>query len=430
MASGIINPAINISGNILQILGLNNWQLETASYNGVNLMVAVPGLINVDQIPFSGAYQALEQLIANPELPYGTSLGTYGVTDAITQRIVIHEIPGRDGNFIELMGWKGETFAVECIFFGIGYQVLLQQALTYFTNPAGLVSTEDLNVLVHPVRGAIDPAYLASYKITHAPSACRAARLTLNFISDEIPTTQPASTSSYVQLYQEIQAILALIANLSSILNFSNIALAGSPLGINAPMFHNSSARGDSKNINPLIRQQLDILNAANNALSKIFLTCSNLVYIYLKPTNFSDISLESIPLDLTLLPELFRYINILTGAEISTLIEFYIQKANTTILLYGKYELDVIFPDKIDTIKNTIVELTKFSELLLSLSNAGLVTYTVPYTMSLRQALKDNNIDFNGDISQNLVNNRAVLISTNYILKGTVLSLRKTAGG
>lgn len=425
MANGIVNTGMNLAGNALNFFGLGNWQLTTASYNGVNFMVAVPGLFNTNQIPFSGAYNALEALTGSADLPYGTSLGTYYVSDDIKRKLVVHPIPGYTGNFIEDMGWEGERFTLEAIFFGIGYQVLLETALVAMLNVNKTVPSESLNVLVHPVRGVINNCWLSSYRITHASTLTHACRLTLNFIADEVPTTANTSLSSYAQLYQKIQEIASIVGNVSGALNAASFFFSGSQFTENASYFYNGSPRGEASNLNPLVRQQIDTLNTLNADTNQIYLSCVAVAYQYLKPAGFSDFYLDSLQINLNLLPELFRYVQILTDSEITALVSFYIGVVDALITQYSTYNLDTIFPDVINRYKQTVVLLTQFCQLLLQLDESQTLTYIVPTTMSLRQVLFNLDIDFNQDLTQLLVNNRDVLISTNYIPAGTVLKIR-----
>lgn len=421
------NAALNYAGNALKILGLDNWQLSTASFNGINFTVAMtPGsAFNPNDIPFSGAYDAYESLTGNSDIPFGTSLGTYSVTDSCKAKNVVHPLVNYNGSFIQPMGVEGEKFTLEVIFFGLGYQVLLQKALVGILNINKTVIPENLNVLVHPVRGVINNCFYDSHTVQHSSGACQAARLTINFITDYVPTTTNESTSTYAKLYEKIQEISTIVAAMSSGLSYVGINFLKTSVTQFELQFYTGGSSEQPYNVNPLIRQRIGYLNDQNYNLSQTLLSCVYLVYKYIKPSGFSDFYLDSLTVDISLLPPLFNYIQMLTDTEVSQLISYYIDQVNFVIDQYEEYNLELLYPTRINELKTSIVYLTQFSELLLELNYSQYTTYVVPNLMSIRQVLFNLGLDFNKDLTQFLVNNRNAIISCNHLPKGTVLKIR-----
>ena len=434
MANNTLNNVLTIAQDILQLSGLENWQLQPASYNGVAFMMAVNQYVNVDQIPFSGAYSAIQELTGTNTLPFGTSMGTYNVTDSIKRRLVIHDIPGRNGNFFEDQGWSGETFTLKAIFFGIGYQVLYQQALVGMLDDTK-VAPSNLHVLVHPVRGVINNCLLTEYSIDNRAGMAQACVLNLTFKADNTPYTETIAISPLTKLYEKIAAIQQLVQDTASAVELTSILFSGSLIGSSGlsgtqRLGTTASANGDMSTLNPLIRAQIDTISDACQRMSNILLYCTKLLYTYMAPPGFRDFYLDPVVIDFSELPELFRFVTIFTDTEIGIIMDYYSNQTAATIALFSVYGLNRILPDKINQLRTSIDQLSQFAELLLLLQDVSTITYKVPYTMSIREVCWLNQIPFlDSDLSPLLLNNRDVIGTTNAIPKGTILKLRQTNG-
>ncbi len=442
MNGNVVNTTLTLVDDLFNLTNLGNWQLAPASYNGVALMVPTGNAdistdsfsINVDQIPFAGAYTALEEFTGDKVIPFGTHLGVTQVKDQINRRLVIHDIPGRDGNYFEQQGWSGETFTIQAVFWGIGYQVLYQQALINLLNDS-IISPANRNILVHPIRGTVQNCLLTSYVIDNTYARANCCILHLTFKADNTPFTKAFPISPLTKLYEEIAAIAqgvediaGAISLLSTLFTGSN-AFGGQLSAIQqVPLV--TSANGSPAGLNPLIRSRIDLLNTANTRLSNILLYCSKLLYTYMKPPTFNDFYLSPVVIDFSDLPELFRFVTIFTSTEVGILINYYTNQVIETIALYGKYNLNLVFASKLDSLRNSVVSLSQFAELLLELQNVDTQLYVVPYDMSLRQVCWLNGISFlNADITPLLLINRDVIGSVNLIPKGTIIKLRTLNG-
>lgn len=442
MNGNIVNTALTLATDLFNLTNIGNWQLAPASYNGVALMVPIGNAdismdsfgVNVDQIPFSGAYTALQEFTGDKVIPFGTHLGVSNVKDQISRRVVIHDIPGRDGNYFEQQGWSGETFTIQAVFWGIGYQVLYQQALINMLNDA-VVNPANLNILVHPVRGTIQNCLLMSYSIDNSYARANCCVLNLTFKADNTPFTKAFPISPLTKLYEEIAAIAQGVENIAGAISLLSTLFTGSntlggQLGAVQQVPLVASANGSPATLNPLIRSRIDLLNTANERLSNILLYCSKLLYTYMKPPTFNDFYLSPVVINFAELPELFRFVTIFTANEVGILINYYTERVMETIALYNQYNLNLVFATKLDALRNSIVSLSQFAEILLVLQNTDTQLYVVPYDMSLRQVCFLNGISFlDADITPLLLINRDVIGSVNLIPKGTLLKLRTLNG-
>lgn len=427
-----INPLqlASIASEIAQDLGLDNWSISPASYNGVAFQVftSLPQSLN----PLRGT--TVQGYNANPQtapLPLFTNAGVYNVQDRARRRLVIHDIPNRDGTFMEDQGWEGETYTMMSILFGINYQPVLSNIRNYFTNDASVSNpTANLNVLVHPIYGTIRNVKLSEMTSLHSYDKWRAVVLRLTFIADNQIGTFPVADSSLAsQIFQYSTAIYSLLTEIGAAIQLSTVLYNRIGTIFDSPTMLTSKVDTEStgETNNPVLRSDILALNTANQALQQLFSSSIKLLYQYLKPLGYNDPYLNGLTINYDLLPTLLRYATLLTQDEVNSLVSYYADQTASLIQQYADVGISTVFYKKLLIFNNAVATLSGFGKTLLNAQDNLIYTYTTPYDMSLRRALFLNGFAIpQMDMTDILLLNRDAIGSVNFIPKGTALTLKR----
>jgi len=427
MSTANVNNILGFAEEAAYLAGLDNWQLQEASYNGIQFMVFGNNFFENNN-PFRGiTYSGILGPATPPDngtnaLPFGTKVSIGNVQDRIERRLVIHDVPNRDGNLIESLGFEGETYTMIGLIAGPQYYERFNTIRTGFTADPQSTNSET-NILVHPLYGAIPKTYLKSWQLVHSSEKWRAVAVMFEFVSDNRPGPILASTETTSQIYAAISLIETLVTSLAEVLNLSS-ALFSRLSAFTAPRY--GSSLGSTATLNPVIRTEVQTINSGNAALSQLYEFSSAILWQYLKPVGMTDFYLSNIQVNLALLPSLFRYITIFGEKEADILVSYYAEQAEALIEVYRGFGLDTVFVTQIDVIRQSVVTLDQFAKLLLNLNEDSYFSYVVPYTMSLREAIWRNGLDLNDDYLNTMLLNRDVLGTTNKIEAGTQLIFRK----
>ena len=200
-------------GSIDQVaytLGLNNWDLQQAKYNGVIFSVVSDSALQRFQEynPLAGPTQTVINLFQdqdpgdifgtqtanNANLPYGTKSVLSDFTDSTKRKLVKKNIPNMDGDIYEDLGFGGEMFTGNGIVFGSAYYDALYNFQTYFINDSA-VNPADRNVLQHPIRGVIPRTFLSACSYTYEHTKWRAVVFKFTFLCENVGTAQAPTQS-------------------------------------------------------------------------------------------------------------------------------------------------------------------------------------------------------------------------------------------
>ena len=195
---------------VANILGINNWDIQQATYNGVVFHVSENTALSQfqDYDPLAGPVQTAINVFQNQNagdvfgtnttnnknLPYGTKSVVSDFKDVANRKLVKHSVPNMQGDIFEDLGFAGETFVGTGVVFGTAYYSALFNFETYFINDKA-VSEADRHVLNHPIRGKITDTYLVDYEIQHVSKRAKACIFTFRFASEKVGTTRADSNS-------------------------------------------------------------------------------------------------------------------------------------------------------------------------------------------------------------------------------------------
>jgi len=397
-------------------LGLDSWQIQTGSYNGVAFHT-VPStlkrlgneLLNIDALV--GATESLLGVTNNQQdnmkLPYGTNTVSTAISDGMRSKIITHSIPN-GADVFEDMGWHGETFSIQGIIWGGSYTQALDNLLNVITNPAA-ASEDDRYVLVHPILGTIQNVRLLSLQKMHNPKLWRSCQYQFNFMS-----TQPLSynTSNVVQggitLVGAITAILTITSSLATI------------WGEASALLNAFGSKGNTNSVRQSIQNsQKSVLSTVNTSLVVTKLLVSNL-----KPAGFNSVPLNNtITTPTNDIPSLYYFNSNMTPTDVNTILTFNNANIESCMTILNQINVNAIY----DSITSLIALQSQMNKLSLSLLNGFYGTtkqFIVPYDSNLFDICFLNNLDYFSQSNSILQLNKSVIFSTNYIAKNTPLIL------
>lgn len=399
---------------IAQQLGINTWQIQTGSYNGVAFHVVPSVLAQLNKLlnPAAGIVDATQRLIGigsldtnNTNLPYGTGAISLGITDSGTRKLKVHTLPNSNDVFEDL-GWYGETITVTGILFGSAYSQALNNILNNFLNDSS-VPAINRNVLVHPILGRMPNTYLQSYKRIHNPNMWRSCMYEFTFRTS-VPLAQISNTTPTIlsKLNQSISAILTIATALLN--TWGTIKVISNSFG-NA---------GNSNNIQlPLMNTQASIQETVN-----INLTVTKLLVNNLQPPGYTNVALiNTVTTPVNNLPFINYFDANMTPSDVNTIIEFNNTSTNACIAVINQVNNNTIY----DSITSLLSAQANINELAISLLNSfyGITKqFIVPYDIDMFNLCFINNLDYLTDASIIWSLNKGIITSNNYIPKGTNL--------
>lgn len=239
------NSALNDIQFLASVLGLDNWDMQPGSYNGVVFHMAITSpLGNLNQYnPLAGPVSAATNYYQNDNanitgtssssgnassqtnnsnLPYGTITVASSMTDNLKRKLVRHPTPNLAGDILEDLGWEGEVIRGTGIIFGADYYTAYYNIFNYFIND-NLPLPRDKNVLIHPIKGRIEGVFLNEINITHSSETWRALRFDFTF-QCTLPNVPQAPNNTLEQLLsQYLSEVQGIYGGLNSLITNANI---------------------------------------------------------------------------------------------------------------------------------------------------------------------------------------------------------------
>lgn len=226
MATGLAN--LSYISEIAQILGLENWDLQQASYNGCSFMTVVSNFEFLN--PANGLFDALQSqphtkkiFGYNSKDPnsnlYATRMHLTKATDKRSKKIVRRKIPNADFDVLQNMGSGGCSFTMNAVFTGENYlQALYNFEQAAFNDDSFKNNPNIYKVLVHPIWGKTLDVELSELERVHESSVFKGVTLTLQFECSNGLLTVPkkSSLTDVGEQFNKIQsAIVALSQTIS-----------------------------------------------------------------------------------------------------------------------------------------------------------------------------------------------------------------------
>ncbi len=287
LSSGNVTKTFAYANTLANILGLNNWQLNPGSYNGVKFHLISSGVLdNLNQFnPASGAISQVQGLLSrsnliggvtpatNDNLPYGTSTVSKNVTDTGSRKYARHRLPNSNTNVLEDLGWDGEVIKCVGIIFGSSSLQANNNLFNVMINPSS-VSVLDRNVLVHPVLGTIYNVLLTGYKRIHSSEHWKAIAYEFTFETSSPILAQTTPLSLFSQAAAAFNAVVSVYGAIQTSINLAKILYTAGNNIVNSYFQTNYN--------NTLIN-------------SATFVSVNRLLYNNLKPVTYTNPTLEAI---------------------------------------------------------------------------------------------------------------------------------------
>lgn len=236
LASQNATQTAGYANTIATVLGLNNWQMQAGSYNGVKFHLVLSGVLdNLNQFnPAAGAISAISGLLTssspigglvpatNDNLPYGTSTVSKNITDVGSRKFVRHRIPNSAFNVLEDLGWDGEQIKCVGIIFGSSAVDANNNLFNVMINPSK-VSIINRNVLVHPIFGKLNNVLLTNYKRIHSSDQWKAIAYEFTFETSSPILAQTSPISTISQIASVFNAITSVYTAINSSIQLSTL---------------------------------------------------------------------------------------------------------------------------------------------------------------------------------------------------------------
>lgn len=358
------------------------WDLKEASFNGKLFHVFV------SKSPFNAALSKVQ--------------------DQGGRRKAKYLYPYVDGQTTDDLGRKPETFTVDVMIFGNRYLEGFSALLEEFNKPTP-------GDFIHPVRGTTT-CVVEDYTVTHAHESRKAVQMTITF-------TEHNFTIGKIEIKEDKSVKGALSKALEALSTINNVLT-----NITGAVFFAKSLRNQiSQAITEYQQQFRD--NLVN--MNRTFNNRGNADIPGLVPANLGGQSgdrfevVES-PVQSIAVAEAQKTANTALAVE-------HIKKDVINSRLTLKSALDLIsngndgqgsleFYDEIIQLKQTGIDLQDVLEKGIASSQARVINYMIPHTMSLREAAFLNGLSVNDVESLEILNPE--ILSTNFVPKDSVIKV------
>jgi len=422
MANPLADPSlaknVGYASTVANILGLNNWQLEPGSYNGVKFHLVVSGILgNLNRFnPAAGAISQVSGLLSkaglignllpptNDNLPYGTSTISKNITDSGSRKFARHRLPNSNQNVLEDLGWDGEQIRVIGIMFGSSSLEANNNLFNVMINPS-IVSIQNRNVLVHPVLGTIRNVLLTSYKRIHSSEYYKAISYEFVFetsapvLSVSTPNLSTLATvfNTAVSVYNAINSSVALASSLFTA--GKNIITSQFQQNYSNSKINAATLIGASK----LMYNNLKPVSFVNPSLEGINISTVNLTVgstaTPLYPSSVSSSQQSQLPLTGFVNVDLSSYNTVFnTGLinGVTQVISLYATSVQNTINTIQNSGQQSSFQAVISNLEAGVVALNNVGQSLLQNFLNSTTTVVTTETISLEEIFFKYNIDFN----------------------------------
>ncbi len=406
------------AGLISDILGINTWQLQTASFNGVSFFIVPASWESYN--PFQTItktatnYLAPNEADPNQNLAADTKLALRNIRDFRSKKLSIRRMPNFNGYFIRDNGADGIGYEMVCLIVGSDYLTGLQNIQNTVNDQSGSGF-----VFVHPVYGSLQNCYISNFTTLFQSTEWRAATFTMRIMQSGSISGLPVTPTAKSIAGNVLNVITASINDLGRI--GADIELAQGFLGRMGLV----SYGGQTVQQSPAVRaQQLSDAVKSNQAKLQAATTIvyQQLAKDKLGVTNYTYMNAS---IDYSNLPAMFRYSKVRTE-QFSDLLQYYADSINETYQLYQRYGVDSIWSDNITALRSSLVQLDTFLASIVAKIDNTYKVYTLPADYSVRQVFFYNGLDFN---NWNLIQtffeqNKNIIQDFNIIKRNTSVTL------
>lgn len=424
--------SINTSATLAQInglateLGLDNWQIQQASWNGYIFSTVSNNILNnlgTGLGPISTAITAANNIIdatgkiigsdsSSGTVPPGAKMVAMNSVDQFKRKVGINELPNGKDN-IRGLGYNGQMITLLGIAWGTNYLTAVKNNLVnmfYSDDTVKRNNPEAYHVLNHPFFGQLNGCWLLEMEIIHTSTTWRAAVYQLKFRTEE-PIISNQNSQSVIQTINDtISGILQATAALNTLWTTFSFVQTNS-----------SYLRTFKNNIiaqNQVQQVQTQVLDSNNNSISTV-----KLLSTMLAPAGYNNVQLNNYQTTTPSLTQLQFFKGNLTPNDVSNINTYLTTSINATIsLIYAINTND--FYDTVDFLKFLISQIGSLSLTLLNSYYGQIQRYVIPYNMSLPRACALNNIDFDTNVSKIISLNQNTFFWMNNLNKGDTIIL------
>lgn len=417
--------SINQAANLL---GVNNWQLQTAKFAGVSFFI-VPN--SWDKFnPLQPVFQVANQLFndddPNDALSPDTSLTLQNIRDIQTRKLALYRLPNYNGFVVNDQGSDGVVYEFTGLFIGSDYLT----AINNFRNAANQQSSTGFE-FIHPIYGALQNCYCQQFNFIYNFNEWKAATFNIRIVQSKtlvITNLEVSITQILSQILSDINLSINSLNTIPSTLLLSRSIINGVTGGVsgnttvslmNTPIVLSTNV-ATSTEISKLIGDSVSTTSQVLNATT-------SLVYQQLLFNQVTNYTFANNIIDYNNLPPIYRYATI-KPAQFDNLLQYYSNNVDNSINLYIQYKLDTVFSSDILVLKQSLAQLDTLLKTILNQIEQTYTTYTLPYTMSYRTLFYLNGLSFNNStLVQTFIDaNINILQDLNVIYKDTIVILPK----
>lgn len=424
MAAGL---PVNIAGfaqEVANIIGINNWNLQEASYNGAqfhwmqpsyNGLNPLAGLINYAESDFGG----------QPQKPsYGTWSNIISIKDAVKRKLCVFPVPNYNGYYIEDFGSAGVQVDIVGLVYGPDYQEVMQRCLAAFMDyespvgsGSGYLTKTNFRQFVHPVFANVSNVYFSSYEPIASSDKWRAASFRMQLIVQQpdylvTQSAQPTWQSEVQNILNQAQTIVISISQAVSLIQSVSPSSFGLTSGVTQPVLSGNGMYPQS------IENQIQI---KLNTITSIFQS-SMAFFVHNSAGQIQNSYWDAIVVNFSLLPIYLTSSESFSYSDAQAIITAYVNKITEFIDFAEKNNYNLDLQNNISAMKTSVVYLNNVAELFLA-QNENNITSTTNSQTDLYTLMFANNV---GHASFDKINslNRGVWFSCLRISSGTEVNL------
>ncbi len=419
MSLGRILDTTTFLNQAANILGINNWPLQEATYNGATFHWMQPSYAGVDPIASLVEYaqKALDGVGQKPNYSTWSNLNSF--QDGITKKLGVYSIPNYNGVAVDEFGLNEVEFEFVGLIFGTDYMTLLEtlnQAFldeeTFLGSGIGKSSKSNFRTLTHPIySGPIKNVYYRSHSLITSSDKFQCASFKLSLLAAD-PSFLMNSKTSKNTWQQEAQKVLnagegigiGIGQTFSLGQSFINGSFTPSPTAMGSSISEISFPiiNGRGLYLNSIVAE----IERKLTELSNLFTNCM----AFLVQTDGGAVKSpywEGVTVDLTILPIFLAPGQKFTQSDAQVIIQFY----NDAVDVFYKYSsvngFDYNLQNNFFAIATSLALLSQFSEIVLTQNKENVSVVTTKLS-DLYTVMFNNQVDFAEFENINFVQNGA----------------------
>lgn len=436
MAAGLPVNIAGFANEIANIVGINDWNLQEATYNGALFHWMQPSFNGINPLAGLINYVNSDPGTISQKPPYGTWSNIMTIKDTIKRKLCVFPVPNYNGYYIEDFGSTGAHVDIIGIVYGADYLNVLTKCLQLFNDsqvpgsnpPVGVFSKNNFRQFVHPVFGntnlgsvngdqVFTDVYFVSYELITSSDKWRAASFRMQLIVQNpyyltIPSTAPSWQS-------EVQILLNLAQNVIISINqaFSLIESETAPLPPFSQVHDFGSVFNSSANLSLVLGQSVGsntnntplpvitgrglYINSIDNIINTYLTNITNVFkssmafFVQNSASQIQNSYWTSIVINYSLLPVYLTSSQIFSYSDAQAILTNYADIINNFVLIVEQNGYTSSLQQNIQAIKNSIVYLNNVAELFLEQNRANIVTNTTSQS-DLYSLMFQNDADIN----------------------------------